>query len=581
MPNRRRRVRHRVQTPAYATFTGESKSAMLDLHEIVDISEDGVSIHCHSPLEVNRRINLCLDLAECSEHIYTTGQVVWANPSGRAGLRFSGLAPVSLLRLREWLFLNAMSGLANADEAALVPPADANPSPAPRAHPNPSLAAETIAPASSEAVPPSPGYTDTLAALTAVQREVEALGADLAEALRLIANRTHTLVRSSGAAIALADSDPEFMVCRASSGDDAPPVGARLQVGSGFSGECVKTGRLLRCEDAETDARVDRTSCRALGIRSILAAPVRVGEKSIGIVEAFSPQPDAFTENDSTVLQRLADTVLAAVNRAARAENLPLPGASAPIPFKPTPGSVLFASVPEAKDKDKVADENEDETEGTTSTGITLPRSHLILLVCTAATIFLVLGYHSGRYVVPWIQGKLQQRNTQLPTVLASSPDPIKDPKVDPKKDAKSSVASLSPIVETASFVQLQQMAQNGDPAAENALGLRYSQGDPQNRIQPDDREAFNWFSRAAQDGSLAAQSKLGFLYSTGRGVPKDINQAYFWAVLARARGDQGNKNLAIVLGAGMPRAQAAAIEQQADGWLQQHESHTKPTAGR
>jgi hypothetical protein len=563
VPNRRRRVRHRVQTPAYATFTGESKSAMLDLHEIVDISEDGISIHCHSPLEVNRRINLCLDLAECSEHIYTTGQVVWAKPSGRTGLRFSGLAPVSLLRLREWLFLNAMSGLANADEAALAPPANANSSPA----------AEKIAPASSEAVPPSPGYTDTLAALTAVQREVEALGRDLAGALRLIANRTQTLVRASGAAIALADSDPDFMVCRASSGDDAPSVGARLQVGSGFSGECVKSGRLLRCEDTETDARVDRASCRALGIRSILAVPVRAGEKSIGILEAFSPQPDSFTENDSTALQRLADTVLAAVNRAARAENFPLPGASAPIPFKPMPGSVLFASVPKPKNKDKTADESEDETEDTTSRGITLPRSHLILLVCTAATIFLVLGYHSGRYIVPWIQSKLQQRNAHLPTVLASSPDPT--------KDSKSSAASSSATIEIASFAQLQQMAQNGDPVAENALGLRYSQGDAQNRIQPDDREAFSWFSRAAQDGSLAAQSKLGFLYSTGRGVPKDINQAYFWAVLARARGDQGNKNLAIVLGAGMPRAQAAAIEQQADRWLQQHESHTKPTAGR
>ncbi len=568
MPNRRRRVRHRVQTPAYATFTGESKSAMLDLHEIVDISEDGVSIHCHSPLEVNRRINLCLDLAECSEHIYTTGQVVWAKASGRAGLRFSGLAPVSLLRLREWLFLNAMSGIANADEAPLPASADA-------------LRVETTAPAASEtvppaAVPPSPGYTDTLAALSAVQREVEALGADLADALRLIANRAHKLVRASGAAIALADSDPDFMVCRASAGDDAPPVGARLQVGSGFSGECVKSGRLLRCEDAETDARVDRASCRALGIRSILAVPVRVGEKSIGILEAFSPQPDAFTENDSTALQRLADTVLAAVNRAARAENLPLPGASAPISFKPAPGSVLFASVPEAKNKDRVAEaseDNEDETEDTTSSGISLPRSHLILLVSAAATIAMALGYH----LAPWIQSKLQQRNTQLQTVLASSPDPIKDP----KKDAPSSAVPSGPTVETASFAQLQQMAQKGDGAAENAIGLRYSQGDPQNRIQPDDREAFSWFSRAAQNGNLAAQSKLGFLYSTGRGVPKDINQAYFWAVLARARGDQGSKNLAIVLGAGMPQAQAAAIQQQADLWLQQHESHAKPTAGR
>jgi hypothetical protein len=105
-PNRRRRVRHKIQTPAYATFTGESQGAMLDLHEIVDISEDGVAIQCHSPLELERRVNLCLDLADCAEHIYTTGQVVWSNPSGRAGLHFSELPPQSLSRLREWLFVN-------------------------------------------------------------------------------------------------------------------------------------------------------------------------------------------------------------------------------------------------------------------------------------------------------------------------------------------------------------------------------------------------------------------------------------------------------------------------------------------
>ncbi len=84
------------------------------------------------------------------------------------------------------------------------------------------------------------------------------------------------------------------MICRASAGPSAPPVGATLQVGSGFSGECVRTGKMLRCDDAETDERVDRESCRALGIRSMLAAPIRLGEKVIGLLEVFSAEPDAF-----------------------------------------------------------------------------------------------------------------------------------------------------------------------------------------------------------------------------------------------------------------------------------------------
>jgi len=531
--NRRRRLRHKVQTPAYATFAERSEAAMLELHEIINISEDGVAIQCHAPLESDGRVNLCLDLAGSAEQIYTTGQVIWTSDGGRAGLRFSELHPAALFLLREWLFLNAMVGVSTSEAAA-----------APVPH-----------------VPATPSYTDTLAAVTAVQREVEALGPDLAAALRLIAARTQTLLRASGAAIALAAAEPEIMECRASSGPDAPPVGTRLQVGSGFSGECVKTGRLLRCDDSETDPRVDRESCQALGIRSILAVPVRVGEKSIGLVEVFSGSPNTFIDADNRVLQRLAETVLAALNRAARAENLPpIAAPSEPPPFAPNPGSVLFASMPEEKKDQEKAEESQP------GGGISLPRSYLILLACLAATIFGALGYGLAPWiqkeVAPWVMSKLHLRQSHLPTVLASAPAP-------------------GPTVETATPEQLRQMAEKGDPAAENALGLRYFEGDAQAGIRQDEKEAFRWFNRAAEDGSLSAQAKLGFLYAGGRGVPKDLNRAYFWTVLARARGDESNKYLATVLSSNMTRGQAAAIEQQADLWLQQHPAPGKPNAGR
>jgi TPR repeat protein len=125
----------------------------------------------------------------------------------------------------------------------------------------------------------------------------------------------------------------------------------------------------------------------------------------------------------------------------------------------------------------------------------------------------------------------------------------------------------------------LRQLALDGDPLSENALGLRYFQGDEKNGIVRDEKQAFRWFARAADHGSLAAQAKLGFLYWGGRAVSKDINQAYFWTVLARARGDEESKDLAALLASSMTRAQAAAIEQQADLWRQQHMAK-KPGAG-
>lgn len=485
-----------------------------------------------SRFEANRTLSLCLDLAECDEHIYTTGRVVWTNPSGRAGLRFSEVPATSLSHLREWLFLNAMAGVANS-EAGLT---------------------------SATNIAPRPDYTDTLSAVTAVQREVEALGADLSGALQLIASRAQTLVRASGAAIALSTANPDTMDCHASAGPGAPPVGARLQVGSGFSGECVKTGRLLRCDDTELDSRVDRESCQALGIRSILAVPVRVGEKAIGILEVFSEQPNAFSEGDSRALQRLAETVLAAVNRAARAEDLPTLDPPTPADrFAPTPGSVLFASTPGEENK---SENSEHKSIG----GISLPRSHLIILGVTAAVISVVLGYSAA----PLIQSKLHEERSasHLQTVLASSQAP------------KSDVALALPTVETASIDQLRQMAEKGNPAAENALGLRYFQGSEKDGIAQNEKEAFRWFNNAAEHGNPQAQSKLGFLYWSGRGVPKDLNKAYFWTVIARARGDEGNRELAAVLASGMTRAQAAAIQEQASLWLQRQPSTAKPDPG-
>ena len=528
-PNRRRRVRHRIQTPAYASFSNESRNPMLELHEIVDLSEDGIAIQCQSPLEIGQRVNLCLDLAECSDHIYTTGQVVWSNASGRTGLRFSELRPLSLLRLREWLFLYAMAGAANAE-----------PLPSPPDH-----------------VPIRPSYTDKLAAVSAVQSEVEGLGSDLAGALQLLASRAETLVHASGAAIALTDSDPGFMICRASSGPDAPPVGARLQLSTGFSAECVRTGRLLRCQDAETDSRVDQESCRALGIRSILAAPVRVGEKSIGIVEAFSSQPSAFTENDSRVLQRLAETVLAAVNRAARAENLPQLESAPPVEtFTPKPGSVLFAS---AHDQNPEAAPDEEKDSG----GISLPRSLLILLIGVAAVIALVLGYT----LAPILQSKIHSHGAaHLQSVLASS------------GTTTSNIPDPSPSIATASIEHLEQMADNGDSAAQNSLGLRYVTGEG---VKPDEQQAVRWFTKAAERGNVAAQSKLGSLYFRGRDIPQNLSQAYFWMVLARANGDENSKVLAPLIAARLTHSQATSIELNASRWLDERSGNSKPSPAR
>ncbi len=572
-PNRRARVRQKVHVPAYATF-GDAQSEMLDLYEVLDISENGLALQCPSPMEVNQNVDLCLDLAEAGMQISGTARVVWLDGNGRVGFGLPGLADPAKRQLSEWLFLNALAAAANAERPAARSEDSSGDWKTPIVRPN---------------------YTDILSAASAVQKEAESLGADLEAVLVLVTSRSQSLLRASGAAVAMeAQQNLQIeeqesaarereeqqgekneartticrtMICRARSGSIAPPVGVTLYVDSGFSGECVRSGKLLRCDDTETDERVDRQSCRALGIRSLIAVPLREREKIVGLLEVFSEQPNVFSENDSAVLQRLAETIQAAILRTRREPDPP----PSPMPSSKSfssPGSVLFASLPErdlGTGKEKARSEDRDEDQDKVG-GIRLPRAYLYLLFAAAATIFLVLGFLAE----PWIQEKLHARGQEEQhTVLASS-----KPQLSP---GNSTAASADP----ANFADIQALADHGDPAAENALGLLYAAGDEKQGIKRDETEAARWFTKAAEHGSVPAQSKLGSLYWGGRGVKQDDNRAYFWTVLARASGDDASQALAPFIATRLTRSQRATIEQEAEQWLERYESASKPVADR
>jgi len=55
------------------------------------------------------------------------------------------------------------------------------------------------------------------------------------------------LVITGASGIALALGDKGAILCRACAGEIAPPMGGRLNVDSGISGECFRTGRAVAC----------------------------------------------------------------------------------------------------------------------------------------------------------------------------------------------------------------------------------------------------------------------------------------------------------------------------------------------
>jgi putative methionine-R-sulfoxide reductase with GAF domain len=137
---------------------------------------------------------------------------------------------------------------------------------------------------------------------------------DLYTALQLLAERAQYITGASGAAIALREG--AAMVCRASAGSSAPELGAHLQVNSGLSGESVRTRRSLRCDNAETDSRVNRESCRVLGIASVVVMPLTHDGEVNGVFELLSDRAYAFEDRDLSALERLAEMVQTALSHA-------------------------------------------------------------------------------------------------------------------------------------------------------------------------------------------------------------------------------------------------------------------------
>jgi len=136
---------------------------------------------------------------------------------------------------------------------------------------------------------------------------------DLEPAISVIAERAQALTGATGAAIALRHGDE--IICRARTGRTAPDLGVRLQTDSGISADCVRTGEIVLCHDAERNPCVDLASCRRLGARSILAAPLRHFHRTLGVFEVLSGAPHAFDHRDVATMQLLSSLMVAAISR--------------------------------------------------------------------------------------------------------------------------------------------------------------------------------------------------------------------------------------------------------------------------
>jgi hypothetical protein len=77
---------------------------------VLDLSDTGVAVHAVQPLGREQEpLGLEFHLLETSARVQAKGEVVWAEQSGKTGIRFVEVTRVGRQRIKEWMLYNALS----------------------------------------------------------------------------------------------------------------------------------------------------------------------------------------------------------------------------------------------------------------------------------------------------------------------------------------------------------------------------------------------------------------------------------------------------------------------------------------
>ncbi|MGI4787230.1 MAG: diguanylate cyclase domain-containing protein [Janthinobacterium lividum] len=159
---------------------------------------------------------------------------------------------------------------------------------------------------------------ERFSAIIATQYDIATAERDLPAIMDLIVARTQRLTHATGAILLRVEHDD--LVYRAVSGRAGPFLGTRVGSHVDICGECVRTGKTLRCDDAERDSRVSLDLFRRMGVRSTVVVPLHYDRAVVGVLQVTSPELYAFTAMDEHTLHLMAGLMAAAMSHAAEFE---------------------------------------------------------------------------------------------------------------------------------------------------------------------------------------------------------------------------------------------------------------------
>jgi diguanylate cyclase (GGDEF)-like protein/PAS domain S-box-containing protein len=151
-------------------------------------------------------------------------------------------------------------------------------------------------------------------ALLEVQHAIASARLDEQHAMEMITAQVRTLTRADAAVVELREG--EEMVYAAGDGTARDHVGLRLSVRDTASGRCATTGISTRIDDVDTDPTMDTALCHQVGLRSMVAVPLRHDGLIIGVLKVYSDRPGSFTVEDEETLELLSGLAAVAIHKA-------------------------------------------------------------------------------------------------------------------------------------------------------------------------------------------------------------------------------------------------------------------------
>ena len=390
-----------------------------------------------------------------------------------------------------------------------------------------------------------------------------------------LAQRALDETGASGTAIALRQGDT--FVCCAVAGETAPTLGVSLQTDEGITAACLTSGQTEICHDVALDSRVNAEACEQLQIASVIVVPVLDSGEVIGIVEALSREPYAFSAAQQSSLEALA--------RQLQPSNSGVPDESTLEPpvnidrFSPRAAGLNAVTdlevaevAPEAAPLSATDDSpvllstvySGEQAQGSWARGIVI--AVVFVCVVVASAIFLTrLAQNEA------LQERSRSQSTAAELPIAAPPAPA----ISPKSDSAEGIA------------ELQAAAAAGNAASQLKLATALARG---NGVQKDLVSAYAWYIAANMSGAddpskflpslskrlSASQTaevrvKLAEMFWKGTGVKQDSTAAYTWLLLAQAAGSSKAHAYQQRLAAEMNDYQIREAEHKAETWLRQH----------